>query len=210
MSALVLAIPPNSPGRCAFKAQPGREHKQRGAGVSEGDVKYREIELTKGYVAIVDAHRFAELNQFSWRVLESVDGQRYAMRNTLKHEGPRGGCIYMHRQILGVAKGVQVDHIDDWGLHNWEANLRLATNQSNQWNRKKDRDGASRFKGVSRYKHYDRWVAQIRIVPGKHGYLGLFATEEAAANAYDAVARAHFGARARVNFPRPGEQSAIA
>jgi hypothetical protein len=52
-----------------------------------------------------------------------------------------------------------------------------------------------------------RWLARIRV-DGRLIQLGYLADEEAAARAYDAAARQHFAAFARLNFPAAGEQAA--
>ena len=60
---------------------------------------------------------------------------------------------------------------------------------------------ASRYRGVMRSSKPNRpspWVASIRV-NGKSRYLGAFATEEAAAEAYNAAAQAAFGERASLN-----------
>jgi len=49
-----------------------------------------------------------------------------------------------------------------------------------------------------------RWVVQAN-----RKYLGRFTDEKAAALAYDAAAREYFGEFAVLNFPRPGERSAL-
>lgn len=162
--------------------------------------------MTRGYVAIVDDDVFDEIAAFSWRVLESVDGQRYAHRSLLNCEG-RGRNEYMHRRIAAAPRGMNVDHIDGNGLHNWRANLRLASVVQNGQNLKKHRDGSSRFKGVSWSNHLHKWTAQIQI-DRVYTRLGAYVVEEEAARAYDAAARRHFGEFARVNFPLAGERSA--
>jgi hypothetical protein len=62
------------------------------------------------------------------------------------------------------------------------------------------RPKSSRFIGVTWHKNGTKWQAQIRV-QGTIRSLGYFATEEAAAHAFDAAARQYRGAAARVNFP---------
>ncbi len=68
------------------------------------------------------------------------------------------------------------------------------------------RPTTSRYKGVHFNTRTRRWWAQI-LVRGRGIDLGRFEDEAAAAQAYDDAAREHFGAEARLNFPRPGEQA---
>lgn len=57
--------------------------------------------------------------------------------------------------------------------------------------------GSSRYRGVCWQASAGKWRAQLQ----GRTYLGLFATEEAAARAHDAAAFAAFGGRAALNFP---------
>lgn len=78
-------------------------------------------------------------------------------------------------------------------------NCRWATTKQQQMNRGKGilRKG-SRFKGVRKMKN--RYNAQIKV-DGTCRHLGMFDSEEAAANAYDRAALQHFGEFASLNFP---------
>ena len=77
-----------------------------------------------------------------------------------------------------------IDHIDGDKLNNNIENLRLVTNQENQWNRTK-------AKGYSRCKNSKKWRADIRL-NCKNIYLGLFDKEVDAHNAYlDAKKKYH-------------------
>jgi hypothetical protein len=58
--------------------------------------------------------------------------------------------------------------------------------------------GASGFKGISFSKAAGKWEASINI-DGKKKYLGLYASSELAAAAYDAAAIAYFGRSAITN-----------
>lgn len=79
-------------------------------------------------------------------------------------------------------------------------NLRIATRTQNARNRKCRRENATALKGVSLHKQSQRWRARIKVGE-KNWSLGLFASPEAAARAYDAAATQHFGEFAHLNFP---------
>lgn len=116
---------------------------------------------------------------------------------------------YLHRFILRVDDGVLVDHENRNTLDCRRENLRRASHSQNTCNHGKKRypcGTSSKFKGVD--LHGGRWRAQI-AKDGIRVHLGLFDSEEAAARAYDDAARDLHGEFRRVNFPVPGENTAI-
>ena len=86
--------------------------------------------------------------------------------------------------FLGHVPGgykIVVDHIDNNRLNNHVSNLQLITQRENS---SKDRkNGTSQYTGVVWYKSANKWKSQITI-NGKLKHLGLFTSEEAAAEAY--------------------------
>ena len=57
----------------------------------------RTIQLTQGYVALVDEADFPALSLWRWKVLKAGT-KRYASRSR-KHPGRRYSTILMHREI---------------------------------------------------------------------------------------------------------------
>jgi hypothetical protein len=80
-----------------------------------------------------------------------------------------------------------VDHRDRCRSNNRWDNLRAATHTQNQHNASLRRDNTSGFKGVHFHKQSGKWFAQIRFRGVKH-YLGIHATPEDAARAYNKAA----------------------
>lgn len=170
----------------------------------------REIQLTKGAVAIVDDRDFKRVSRYKWRLAENKrTGQRYAISNTGGPHSQRKG-LALHSFILRVPPGFEVDHRDRDGLNCRRSNLRKATATQNRQNQKVQRNNRCGFKGVRRDKRTNRirsYTARI-CQDGKRISLGFHLTAEEAARAYDAEARVRFGKFARLNFPREGEQGA--
>lgn len=156
-----------------------------------------------GFVAVIDDDDFLVVAPHTWTVRHHK-GNDYAVESY--------GCCggrgrQMHRLILAVDGSMMVDHWDGSGLNNTRTNLRIATNRQNQGNRRKQA-GSSRYKGVSLLGYSGRWRAVIKD-NGPQRYLGAHDTEEEAARAYDVAARTIFGEFAALNFPEPGERSAL-
>ena len=105
------------------------------------------------------------------------------------------GRLYMaHRlawlYVHGMMPTQQIDHINQIKSDNRIDNLREASPSQNGQNRSKPRrDNKAGFLGVQRKGN--RWIALIGV-NGKQQYLGMFATPEAAHQAYQkAKAEAH-------------------
>lgn len=162
------------------------------------DSNTREIPLTQGKVALVDADDYERLAQFNWYALYSPSGF-YAVRKSPTVNGKRT-MIIMARVILDAESGLMVDHISGDTLDNRRSNLRFATRAENGANRiSGTRLTSSCYKGVTWNAKQSKWQAQI-CANGKKTYLGIFADEIAAAHAYDTAARTHFKEFARPNF----------
>lgn len=154
----------------------------------------KKIELTRGYVTMVDDDVYAVLAQLRWRASKQINTE-YAVRWDNKK------LVYMHRMIIGypdLGVDLEVDHVDGDGLNNQRDNLRIATKSQNRRNMRKTR-GTSQFKGVSLERKRSIWRAMIKQ-NGKNIQIGRFANEEEAAHAYDAKARELFGEFAKCNF----------
>lgn len=155
----------------------------------------KEIQLTRGYVALVDDEDFERVNAIKWHAQPNHAGIVYASAN-IRHTR-----LKMHRFILGTHDGLQVDHIDGDGLNNRRSNLRECLTIHNNWNTRKWRNGKSQFKGAWYDKRDEVWRSGI-MCNGKKLYLGTFHNELDAARAYDWAASKLFGQFARLNFPK--------
>jgi hypothetical protein len=152
------------------------------------------------HFAIIDQEDFERVVVHAWQA-RITDHNVYAAARIA------GRQMFLHRFVLNTEPCALVDHRNRIGLDCRKANLRLATASENAFNRKRDARNTSGFKGVSFHAQTQKWRALIKVGEVWHS-LGLHVTPEAAALAYDAAAREHFGEFARLNFPNQDEQSA--
>jgi hypothetical protein len=157
----------------------------------------KEIELTKGYKALVDDEDFEIVSAYGWYAMVETRNV-YAARKARREDGKRYN-LYLHRFLMKVTdRKIEVDHSNHNGLDCQKHNLRVVTHLQNGRNRRKLK-GFSQHKGVVWNKEHEKWTAGI-MVNGEAKFLGGFAFETDAALAYDAAAREHFGEFAHTNF----------
>ncbi len=109
-------------------------------------MNYREIPLTQGKVALVDAEDYEELSRFKWHAQRNKSTY-YAVRNGRRLDGKRC-AVLMHRVIIDPPAGMLVDHISRDGIDNRRSNLRVCSIAENNRNRASKRGASSRFLGV--------------------------------------------------------------
>ena len=138
----------------------------------------KEIQLTRGLVALVDDEDYDELSKYKW----SFDGRSYARRR----EG--GASIRMHIQLMGKIDGLEIDHINGNKADNRISNLREASRVKNQQNQiSAYKSNSTGLLGVSQHKP-GVWRARL-CVSGKNKSLGLFSSPELAHEAYKEAKR---------------------
>lgn len=158
----------------------------------------RFIPLGKGLIAIVSENDYEGLMRWKWYAwFHPKTNVFYAVRDDHKKR------IYLHRHILGAPFGVLVDHQNGNTLDYRRGNLRLASNAQNLWNRPRQKNNNSGFKGVHWRKDIKKYQVRIRA-NGKDIQIGVFDKDRIieAARAYDEAARLHHGQFARLNFPK--------
>lgn len=155
----------------------------------------KEIQLGRGYVALVDDEDYERVNAHKWYIFNpQLSKTTYAQRNAR----PVG---LMHRFILDAPEGTRVDHVDGNGLNNVRSNLRLASHADNMRNRRKAVNNTSGYIGVYWDKHKSKWRARVRV-NNKNNHIGYFDDLVLAAKARDTAALDLHGEFAVLNFPR--------
>lgn len=173
----------------------GPDYPYATANTIDGDVA--SFVTPTGDTFLVDAADFEYVSQCQWWA-QAMGRTTYVARAGRPGE-PR--TVTLHRDLLHVTdRGLVVDHINRDGLDNRRANLRPCTHSQNHGNAAKQRrkSATSRYKGVCWHRSRGWWQATI-TVNGIGRYLGHYATEAAAAAAYNAAAREGFGDFALLN-----------
>ena len=149
-----------------------------------------EIPLTQGKVALVDAEDYQYLAQFNWQAVKDRSNWYAVRRDGYSH-------VRMHREIMGMIDGNEVDHKDGDGLNNCKSNLRVGTRQQNAANQKRSTRSKTGYIGVSLSVNH---VTTPYRVYCAHKFIGMFATAEEAARAYDKAVKEKYGEFAKTNF----------
>lgn len=134
-----------------------------------------EIELTRGFKAVIDDDDFELIRGFKWRAHSSRTYIYAAGR------APGIACMLMHRLITGAENGMYVDHIDHDTLNNRRSNLRVCSASENGCNRKVFAHSRSQIRNVWQEKDsrgYLRWRADVRF-SGKRVRRWFNSSEEA-------------------------------
>jgi hypothetical protein len=125
-----------------------------------------------------------------------------------KTHGYRVICVFGKRYLAhrlawlmtyGIWPKIDLDHINGDSLDNRINNLRLATEGQNLANSRIAKNNRSGVKGVCWRRDIGKWSAQIRK-DGKLKHIGLFATIDEAATAYEEKAKELFGEFARTSM----------
>ncbi|MCP4651218.1 MAG: hypothetical protein GY853_14215 [PVC group bacterium] len=159
----------------------------------------KEIPLTQGKFALVDDEDFKWLMKSNWNLI-TPKGRKYA--KTEKCTNKKRVCMYMHIEILKrhstFKEGMDTDHIDGNGINNQKRNLRVCEHNKNLFNRGKQQNNTSGYKGVTWSKVAKKWISQIWCNKNRM-HLGLFVDKTEAAKAYNEAAKKYHGEFARLN-----------
>lgn len=178
---------------------PGHRPKRRATKYEhvEGAVRFH---VGKDNWAIVDEEDWPLISRFTWTASPR------AVTAKISTGGGKQEVIFLHRLILDPPPGKIVDHHSGDILDNRRSNLRIASPWQNSLNRTVRPNSSSGYLGVQVER--GRWRAAIGGQSNRR-YLGTFGDRESAARVYDQAARELYGEFACLNFPNPGERSAI-
>lgn len=99
---------------------------------------------------------------------------------------------FLHRYIINPPDELVIDHINRNPLDNRCDNLRICTQQENQFNHSIHCNNTSGTTGIYLRESTNKWIAQIHINGGTK-YLGVYNTKEEAAEARRQAEIEYFG-----------------
>lgn len=103
---------------------------------------------------------------------------------------------YIHRLVwlyhYGEYPSELIDHINGDRADNRLSNLRLASYNGNQYNRRLSKNNKSGYKGVSWCKVRNKWLSQC-MIGKKHKFLGYYDTADEASEVYQKYTKIHHG-----------------
>lgn len=161
---------------------------------------------SKGEIFLVDIEMFDLIKDYNWYVSD----KGYVATNDVRKNNKQHR-IYLHRLVTNCPKDLMVDHIHGKysRFDNRLNNLRVCSNQENQFNRSVSKNNTLGVKGVSVIKNRNKkYQSQIQK-NGKLMYLGTYYTLKEASDAYDKAALELFGEFAWLNNYQPTEQDLI-
>lgn len=115
-------------------------------------------------------------------------GYIHIILNKKSYKAHRLAWLYVH----GTFPVGAIDHINNIKSDNKFRNLRSASRQENGFNKGKQANNKSGFKGVCWHKPSKKWVAQATL-NGKVKYLGAFKNPKKASAVYNAFASENHG-----------------
>lgn len=146
----------------------------------------------EGLIMKIDLEDYAKLDLHGKRVTLQSRGYPSLCTN--------GKTCLIHRLSLCINNPlIMGDHISGDKLDNRKKNLRVTTNQQNQWNSRVRKNNNTGYKGVYWSNCEKKYIAKIRFGEKNSKYLGSFKTSEEAAIAYNYASALLHGEYGRIN-----------
>lgn len=137
---------------CLSKKWIGNLNKKENEYTSDGDTTFVKISNSDN-IMICDTEDWINLKNICW--CEGTHGYAIGTRNCKN--------VSFHRLVMKVTdSNIQVDHINGDRLDNRKSNLRTCTNQENSFNKYKNSNNSSGYKGVYYDREYNKWRGAIQ------------------------------------------------
>jgi hypothetical protein len=162
----------------------------------------KEIELSRGKVALVDDEDYESLSQRKFCATKGIFPRSPWYAVTWERKNGKQKIIYLHIILMNPPLNMHVDFVDGNGLNCQRSNMRIASASEDQFNRGIMSTNTSGFKGVSYNKINKKYRAAL-MKNGKLCRIGDYPTAILAAHKYDEEAKKFAGVFARLNFPEP-------
>lgn len=111
--------------------------------------------------ALIDAEDIPKVSQYKWR-LTKKGTNRSKCGGILTGNGKETYTNSLHRHIMNCPDNMYVDHINGNRFDNRKCNLRICTNQENNFNTVKRAVNTSGYKGVWYDKTRNKWTSEIK------------------------------------------------
>jgi hypothetical protein len=98
--------------------------------------KYKVVELTQGFVAIIDLSDWNRVRRYSWHVHKSK-GSKKKIGQPYARACINGRKVYLHRFVMRAECDNHVDHINHCTLDCRKENLRIVSYEENMKNRRR-------------------------------------------------------------------------
>lgn len=118
---------------------------------------------------IVDDEDWGIIGRYNWKVDRHGYLFRWATVAEMRDQSLSSRHISLHRQLMGLPKGKQVDHINGNRRDNRRSNLRIVTHRQNTQNVKTR--AASGQRGV--YRSKNKWLVYVQKDKKNH-YFGSY------------------------------------
>jgi hypothetical protein len=135
-----------------------------------------------GCAVVIDDEDYERVSSRKWYKLQGNNREHIYFESYDGFTGGRSRSIYLHKYIMGIGAGFDVDHINRDTCDNRKSNLRRATHAQNCWNQKA-RKNPTGLKGVTKICGAKGYFSRIRV-NGSRIHLGCFDTPEEAHKAY--------------------------
>lgn len=111
--------------------------------------------------AIIDKEDVDKVTPYKWR-LNKGGTNRSKCNGVYTGNSKNSKCISLHRFLMDCPQNMYVDHINGNRFDNRKSNLRICTNQENNFNVPAQSNNTSGSKGVWFDKARGKWAAEIK------------------------------------------------